>query len=66
MLVLHKQVILDQDGKPQGVWIPWEEYLQIEESLGLDLDAETVQDLLQAKADRDAGDVSSYVGLDEL
>ena len=45
MLTIHKKMVVDQDGTPQEVIIPWEEFRQIEELLGLDLDPQAVADL---------------------
>jgi PHD/YefM family antitoxin component YafN of YafNO toxin-antitoxin module len=63
---IHKRFVVDELGKPQEVLIPWEEFKEIEETLGLDLDATTRADLEQARRDRDEGRLEAYVGLDEL
>ena len=47
------QIVKDVNGNPMEVIIPWEECKKIEESQGLDLTQEAIEDLKQAKIDRD-------------
>jgi hypothetical protein len=48
------------------VIIPWEEYKNIEEALGLDLTQEAIEDLKQAKIDRDNSNKDAYVDLESI
>ncbi len=57
---------MDEQGRPQEVVIPWDQYRQIAEILGLDLDEEAIADLRQARRDREAKISDAYVGLDEI
>ncbi len=66
MLTIHKKLVVDERGKPQEVILPWDEYRQIEELLGLDLDAEAIADLEEAARDREAGTPDAYVELDSI
>ncbi|MFV1976293.1 MAG: hypothetical protein ACC651_11145 [Candidatus Scalindua sp.] len=66
MLTIHKKVVKDVNGKPKEVIIPWEEYKKIEESLGLDLTQEVIEDLKQAKIDRDNSNKDAYVDLESI
>ena len=50
MLTIHKKVVIDDQGNPLEVIIPWEEYQEIAELLGLDLSDEAVEDLKQIPA----------------
>lgn len=34
MSVIHKQLVTDEEGRPVGVLIPYEEWLRIEQQLG--------------------------------
>jgi hypothetical protein len=34
MSTIHKQLVTDEDGRPVGVLIPYEEWLHIEQQLG--------------------------------
>ncbi len=65
-MIIHKKVVVDDAGSPQEVIIPWAEFQEIEELLGLDLEPEVAEQLADAKRDRQSGDASAYVGLDEL
>ena len=66
MLTIHKKLVVDENGTPQEVIVPWEEYLQIESLLGLDLDREAIADLEQATEDRESGNTHAYVELDSI
>ncbi|GJQ59688.1 MAG: hypothetical protein D8M57_14495 [Candidatus Scalindua sp. AMX11] len=66
MLTIHKKVVKNVNGNPKEVIIPWEEYKKIEESLGLDLSQEVIEDLKQAKIDRDNSDKDAYVDLESI
>lgn len=66
MLKIHRKLVIDERGRPQEVILPWEEYRQIEEVLGLDLDDDAVADLEKAAKDREAGTPSAYVDLDSI
>ena len=66
MLTIHKKLVVDEHGTPQEVIVPWDEYRQIEELLGLDLDSEAVADLEKAAADRESGTPGAYVELDSI
>ena len=66
MITLHKKIIVNEKGKPTEVIIPLKEYREIEELLGLDLDKKAIQDLKQAKKDREKGKREAYVNLDSI
>ena len=66
MFRLHKKIIVDEKGKPTEVIIPWKEYKEIEELLGLDLDKKAIEDLKQAQKDREKGKKDAYVELDSI
>ena len=66
MITIHKKLVVDEQGKPQEVIIPWEEYKEIEETLGLDLNKKVIQDLKQAKNDRESGKIENYLDLDSI
>ena len=55
MLTIHKRIVVDNRGRPCDVIVPWSEFLEIEEILGLDLDANAKRDLRAARKDRMAG-----------
>ncbi len=66
MLTIHKKLVVDEEGRPQEVIIPWVQYQQISEMLGLDLDEEAVEDLRQARQDRATKNLNAYVNLDAV
>ena len=61
MLTIPKKYIVDEQGRPQEVIIPWEQYQQISEVLGLDLDEKAIADLRQAQHDRATKNQDAYV-----
>lgn len=66
MLAIHKKLVVDEEGNPQEVIIPWAQYQQISEMLGLDLDEEAIADLRQARRDRATQNRDAHVSLDVL
>ena len=66
MIAIHKKIVNDENGKPSDVIIPWNEFKQIEEMLGLDLDKDAVEDLKIAKSDRKKTLTKNYILLDNL
>lgn len=66
MLTIHKKMVIDDQGRPTEVIIPWEEYQELAELLGLDLDEDAIEDLSRAKADRDSGNQDAYASLDSI
>lgn len=66
MLTIHKRYIVNDQGTPTDVIIDYQEFRQIEELLGLDLDEDAVADLWTARQDREAGKPDAYVALDDI
>jgi PHD/YefM family antitoxin component YafN of YafNO toxin-antitoxin module len=66
MIEIHKKIVVDEHGQPQEVLIPWNEFQEIEEALGLDLGSEAINDLEQAQSDRAAGRMDAYIDLEDL
>ncbi len=66
MLTIHKKLVVDEDGTPQEVIVPFEEYRQIEELLGLDLEPQAIADLEEAAKDRESNAPGAYVDLDSI
>lgn len=66
MTTIHKKIVVDENGNPKEVIIPWEEFRQIEEALGLDLDDEATKQLREADADMRGGKKDAFVPFDEL
>ncbi len=66
MLTVHKKIVTDDKGNPLEVIIPWKEYKKIEELLGVDFTEEVIEDLKQAKIDRDNSNKDAYVDLESI
>lgn len=66
MITIHKKIVDDEKGAPQEVIIPWKEFCQLEEALGLDLDADAVAQLREAGGDMRSGNRDAFVSLDDL
>ena len=63
---IQRKIVVDEAGKPQEVIISWKDYQQVAEILGLDLDEEAIEDLLQARKDREAGTEGAYLDLEAI
>ena len=63
---IDKKFIVDRQGKPKEVIIPIEDFIKMEEILGWDLDEEAVQQLRDAKKDREGGKKEAYTELDSI
>lgn len=66
MITISKKFIVDEQGRPKEVIIPWEQFQQISEMLGLDLDEDAVNDLHRARRDRAAENREAYADLDSV
>ncbi len=63
---IHPRFIVNPQGQPTEVILPWQEYLEILERLDWDLDEDTLSCLREARRDRECGNVEAYVDLDAL
>jgi hypothetical protein len=66
MTAINKKILFDEHGMPQEVIIPWAQFCEISEALGLDLDEDASADLREAKRDWEKGDRAAFVPLSEL
>ena len=66
MLTIQKKIVIDEQGRPKEVLIPWEQYQQISEILGLDLDEEAISDLRHGQRDRAAKNREAYLPLNAI
>ena len=66
MNAIHPKIFVDEKGAPKEVLISWDEYQNLVEALGFDLDEEAQKDLLEAKKDMEACNWDAFVGIDEL
>ena len=63
---INKKYIVDEQGNPKEVIIPVEDFRKIEELLGWDLDEEAVQQLREARRDREKAKKEAYKDLDSI
>ncbi len=63
---INKRYIVDEQGNPKEVVITIEDYRKIEELLGWDLDKEAIEQLHQARRDRESGKKDAYLRLDTI
>ena len=66
MTAIQKKIVVDENGEPLEVIIPWAQYCEMSEALGLDLDEEAQADLRDARADLLKGDKTAFTPLSEL
>ncbi len=60
---INKRYIVDEQGNPKEVVITVEDYRKIEELLGWDLDKEAIEQLHQARRDRESGNKDAFIGM---
>ncbi len=63
---ISRKLVVDEHGNPVEVIIPWKEFQEIEEALGLDLDDVAIEDLKQARRDREAHHADAFLDLDAI
>lgn len=66
MTAIQKKIVIDEHGAPQEVIIPWAQFCELSEALGLDLDEEAIADLREAKRDWENGDRTAFTPFSEL
>jgi hypothetical protein len=66
MIAIQKKIVVDEMGNPQEVIIPWAQYCELMEVLGLDLDDEAAADLRAARKDWQEGKAAAFKPLPEL
>ena len=66
MIAIQKKIVVDENGAPREVIIPWAQFCELIEVLGLDLDEEAIADLREAREDWEKGDRAAFTPLDEL
>jgi len=63
---IKKRYITDEKGNPKEVVLLLKDFKKIEELLGLDFDLETVNQLHEARKDRERGNRAAYIDLDSI
>ena len=60
MTAIQKKIVVDEKGKPLEVIIPWTQFCELMEELGLDLDEEAAADLRTAREDWAKGNAAAF------
>lgn len=63
MLQIQREYIVDEDGTPKKVIISLADFRLLEEMLGLDLGEDAIEELRQARQDRENGSLDAYLDL---
>ena len=65
MTAIHKKIVVDEQGAPLEVIIPWAQFCEMSEALGLDLSEQEQTLLREALEDSRMGRREAFVPLDE-
>jgi len=65
MTITHKRVV-DEAGNPKEAIIPWEQFVELQEVLGLDFTPDEEKELISARRDLEEGNWDSFVGSEEI
>jgi hypothetical protein len=60
---LQKRIVVDEHGKPLEVIIPWAQFCEMTEALGLDLEVDAIEDLREATRAWASGAKDEFVPL---
>jgi hypothetical protein len=66
MLKRRKKIVVDKSGAPKEAIIPWKQFREIAEMLGVDLDEPAKNDLRAARKDLRKGKSQAFVPLAKL
>ena len=58
---IRKKLVVDENGKPTEVILPWSQFCEMAEALGLDLDDEARMDLPTTRGDWKTGNSAAFV-----
>lgn len=65
MTITHRKVT-DEIGNPKEVVIPWEQFVELQEILGLDFSVEEEKELRAAKRDLEEKNWDAFCGTEEI
>lgn len=65
-MTITKKLVLDENGEPSEVLIPYAQFVELAEACGLDLDEEEQGELREALTDSLAGNRSAFVPASEV
>jgi len=65
-VTITKKLVLDENGNPSEVLIPYEQYVELAETYGLDLDENEQNQLREALADSMSGNRDAFIPAEEV
>jgi len=65
MMITHKRVV-DEAGNPKEAIIPWEQFIALQEVLGLDFTNEEEPELVSARRDLELENWDAFVDSEEI
>lgn len=65
-MTITKKLVLDEKGDPSEVLIPYEQFVELSETYGLDLTKEEESELREALADSRSGNSDAFVSAEEI
>jgi PHD/YefM family antitoxin component YafN of YafNO toxin-antitoxin module len=60
VIAIRKKIVVDKRGRPREVIIPWAQFCELSEALGLDLDKGAIADLRAARRDLKRRNTSAF------
>lgn len=66
MKAISKKIVVDEQGAPLEVILPWPVFCEIAETLGWDLDEEAETDLRASRRDLESGGDEAFLPLSSL
>ena len=66
MIAIRKKIVLDKRGNPRAVVIPWAQFCELSEALGLDLDPKAKADLRATRRDLKRRNASAFKPLSAI
>lgn len=62
---ITQKIVVDAEGKPLEVIIPYKEFVELFEDYGLDLSEEEKAAIVQAQRDRQEGRTEAFISLEQ-
>jgi hypothetical protein len=66
VIKIQKKIVVNERGEPKEAIIPWKQFCEIAEALGLDLDEAARTDLRAARRDLRRGKPGAFVPLSKV
>jgi hypothetical protein len=66
VIAIRKKIVVDKRGRPREVIIPWAQFCELSEALGLDLNKSAIADLRAARRDLKRRNAAAFKPLSAL